>query len=392
MEKKSNPHTNPIKMLNPFESNQVFDTFYANTLKTRKELEKIQYQPTNVNEFIGEKCFTLSPVSIYLDFPSHLNPTDNPSNSILRKIGHSYPLQDMIDNEYPSTPPVQVGDLSDYYIGETMNELNFYDVCCGKLNALIIPEELIQWKSVIEHCFQVYVINLQHNDMNKFKENLNNIRMYITLMHDIIPDGKSMGLPSLHTDSFFGSDTIKFNDSFFLVSRVYKNNMMEMIDTMPTVMIIPKPGNKLTPDYNVMKQPPFINILQNIFINRMFDVYKTNNNSISFQDSYTIHTGTINNSGLPVKRDFLRISFSNRIKAGVCINLSLAKIDDIYNNMYWKKEKKKSSSFTVMQLYGIPEYEKYWDNVENRFNIRDEDKCPESIGDLQLLTFEKIKR
>lgn len=51
------------------EANNIFDTFYANTLKKRKELEEQQFQSSNVLEFIGEKFFTLSSVSSYLDYP-----------------------------------------------------------------------------------------------------------------------------------------------------------------------------------------------------------------------------------------------------------------------------------------------------------------------------------
>ena len=379
----------------PNESNQIFDTFYANTLKKRTDLESQQFQPSNVLEFIGEDFFTLSNIYTYLDYPPHLNPENNHMNSILKKIGMSYPLQDMIQNEYPPTAPITVGNIGDYYIGKTENELNFYDVCCGSLNRLIIPLELAQWKSVIEHCFQVYIINLQHNDPDKFQENLQNIRMYITLMYDIIPNGFSMGLPSLHTDSFFVGDKIKFNDSFFLVSRIYKDTINNMVDTMPTVMIIPKSGTRLTPDYNVKKQPPFINLLQDINRTRNFDVYKTKNNTIAMQDSYTIHTGTINNSGHPVKRDFLRIFFSNKMYPGTCVNLSLASIDDMYNNMYWQNKKfelDNPSSFYTLQLYGIPEYERYWNSSENKFNIKDEDKYISNTECPGLKTSEKIKR
>ncbi len=387
-----------ITILSPVafdESNQIFDTFYANTLKKRIDLEELQFQPSNVLEFIGEDFFTLSNISVYLDCPPYLNPENNPSNSILKKIGLSYPLQDLITNEYPSTPPVQVGDLSDYNIGKTINEMNFYDVCCGTLNNLIIPIELLQWKSVIEHCFQVYVLNLQYNDPDKFQENLQDIRMYITLMYDIIPNGKSMGLPSLHTDSFYNNDNIKFNNSFFLVSRIYKTNINEMVDTMPTIMIIPEPGKKLTHDYNVRKEPPFINILQYMNTSRQFNVYKTNNNSISLQDSYTIHTGTLNNSGDSIKRDFLRIFFSNKMQTGTCVNLSLAKMDESYNTMYWRNNKfdlDNPSAFSTLQLYGIPEYERYWNNIENRFNIKNEDKYISNTECPGLTTFEKIKR
>jgi len=382
-----------FSMLTPVmtaEANNIFDTFYANTLKKRKELEEQQFQPSNVLEFIGEKFFTLSSVSSYLDYPPYLNPANNSMNSILKKIGLSYPLQDLIKLEYPTTSPIQVGDLADFHIGKTENELNFYDVCCGSLNRLTIPSELIQWKAVIELCYQVYVVNLKYNDSAKFQENLQNIRMYITLMHDIIPPEKSMGLPSLHTDSFFGSDNIKFNDSFFLISRVY-----DTLETMPTVMIVPNVETKLTSEYNVKKQPPFINLLENLNTTRNFDVYKTKNNTIVMQDSYTIHTGTINKSSHPVKRDFLRIFFSNKMSPGTCVNLSLATRDDIYNNMYWKNKKfdlDNPSSFYTLQLYGIPEYEKYWDNIKNKFDIKDEDKYISNMECPGLKTSEKIKR
>ena len=379
----------PIIPTDDQEKIRLFNLFYSNTMKPRNLLELTQQQPSNVSSFIGENYFNY-PFHELTDFFLEINSIDI---SILYNIGTRRTLDNILKNNYPRYPPIQVSNL-DVQFRDKVN-INIFDVCCGPLNNLVIPTEVIHWRDTIKKCLQIYLSclnkNVHHENISKF---LSTINMYITIMHDIIEPGKSMGLPSFHTDSMLNNhDDTFFTDSFFLASTTYTENN-ELLNAMPTIMVIPRIDIKLPETFDTRRDLGFLKVLEELDEPSKYDIYKTNNNSISLQDSYTIHTGTINESGRRIKRDFMRVYFSNKSFTGACVNISLARINPAYNNLTWKNKDfkfDKPSPLYTLQLYGI-DYTSYWDDYTKSFVINPADINISSTDCPKISTEDKIKR